>query len=43
MRAHEHPSLNHRIEVTSGVLAEESRDLIQAFFRERRSTTQPFD
>ena len=36
MQAHEHPSLNHRIEVTGGVLAEESRELMQAFFRERR-------
>ena len=36
MRAHEHPSLNHRIEVTGGVLAGESRDLIQAFFQGRR-------
>jgi tRNA(adenine34) deaminase len=37
MRAHEHASLNHRIDVTGGVLAAESRDLIQAFFRERRA------
>jgi tRNA(adenine34) deaminase len=37
MRAHEHPSLNHRMEVTGGVLAAESRELIQAFFRERRT------
>lgn len=29
-------SLNHRVEVTSGVRAEESRELMQAFFRERR-------
>jgi len=36
MRAHEHPSLNHRIEVTGGVLASESRELIQAFFQSRR-------
>ena len=43
MRAHEHPSLNHRLEVTGGVLAEESRELMQTFFRERRSTTPPFD
>ena len=27
MRAHEHPSLNHRLEVTGGVLAGESREL----------------
>jgi tRNA(adenine34) deaminase len=35
-RAHEHPALNHRIEVVSGVRAAEARDLMQAFFRERR-------
>ena len=28
--------LNHRIEIVSGVLAEESRTLIRSFFRERR-------
>ena len=38
MRAHEHPSLNHRIEITSGVLAAEARELMQAFFRDRRAT-----
>ena len=36
MRAHEHPSLNHRIDVTGGVLAADSRELIQAFFQGRR-------
>jgi tRNA(adenine34) deaminase len=36
VRAHEHPSLNHRIDVTGGVLAADSRDLIQAFFQGRR-------
>jgi len=29
-------NLNHRIEVTSGVLADECRELMQTFFRERR-------
>jgi tRNA(adenine34) deaminase len=29
-------SLNHRIEITSGVLANECRELMQKFFRERR-------
>jgi tRNA(adenine34) deaminase len=38
MHAHEHPALNHRIEITSGVLASEARELMQAFFRERRAT-----
>jgi len=36
MRAHEHPSLNHRIEVVGRVLEVECRDVIQAFFAERR-------
>jgi len=36
MRAHEHPSLNHRLEVTGRVLEEECREVIQAFFAERR-------
>jgi tRNA(adenine34) deaminase len=30
------PRLNHRCEVTGGVLADESADLLRAFFRERR-------
>src|SRR5688572_22278460 len=38
MRAHEHPSLNHRMEATGGVLEEECRSLIQAFFAERRDS-----
>jgi len=36
MRAHEHPALNHRLEVTGRVLEEECRDVMQAFFKERR-------
>lgn len=36
--AHETPGLNHRPTVVGGVLAEESRALMQAFFRARRST-----
>jgi tRNA(Arg) A34 adenosine deaminase TadA len=36
MRAHEHPSLNHRLEVTSRVLEDECREVIQSFFAERR-------
>jgi len=31
-----HPSLNHQMEVTSGVLAGRCMDLLQTFFRERR-------
>ena len=37
MRAHEHPSLNHRIETTRGVLADDSRAIVQEFFRARRT------
>jgi tRNA(adenine34) deaminase len=35
-RAHELPSLNHRIEVVGGVLEEDCRAAIQEFFRTRR-------
>jgi tRNA(adenine34) deaminase len=35
-RVHEHPALNHRVAVVSGVLAAECRELLQAFFRQRR-------
>ena len=31
-----HPSLNHQVEVTSGVLAAESAAILQSFFAERR-------
>jgi tRNA(adenine34) deaminase len=31
-----HPRLNHQMPVTSGQLAEESGELLRAFFRERR-------
>jgi tRNA(adenine34) deaminase len=33
------PTLNHRFEVVEGVLEEECRGIVQAFFRSRRSTT----
>lgn len=36
-RAHELPGLNHRIAVVEGVLEAECREIIQAFFRARRS------
>lgn len=35
-RAHDLPGLNHRLETVQGVLEEECRAVIQAFFRERR-------
>jgi len=37
MRAHEHPSLNHRLVAVGGVLEDECRGVIQEFFEERRS------
>jgi tRNA(adenine34) deaminase len=36
-RAHEHPALNHRLTVVSGVLARECRALIETFFAARRA------
>ena len=32
----QHPVLNHRFEVTGGVLADESSELLKAFFRDKR-------
>ena len=37
MRVLEAPALNHRVEVVSGVLADESVKLLQSFFSARRS------
>jgi tRNA(adenine34) deaminase len=39
MRAHEHPSLNHRLEAVGGVLEAECRDVMQEFFQSRRQET----
>lgn len=36
LRVLEHPMLNHRVEVTSGVLAEDCAAILQAFFAARR-------
>lgn len=36
VRGGELPGLNHRFAVVSGILEAECRDLVQAFFRERR-------
>ena len=36
MRAHEHPSLNHRIEAVGGLLEAECRAVMQEFFESRR-------
>lgn len=35
-QAHENPSLNHRIDVVSGVREDECRAVLQAFFKNRR-------
>jgi tRNA(adenine34) deaminase len=35
-----HPQLNHKIEVRSGVLAGRSAEILQAFFRSRRSLSR---
>ena len=40
MRALDHPSLNHRIDVIEGVLEEDCRGIIQEFFRSRRADRQ---
>ena len=37
MRALDHPALNHRVDIVGGVLDAECRELMQAFFRQRRS------
>lgn len=37
MKALDHPNLNHRFEVTAGVLADDCREVMQAFFRQRRA------
>jgi tRNA(adenine34) deaminase len=36
----QHPRLNHRVELTTGVLAEEAAEALRAFFRARRSTSR---
>jgi len=36
MQVLNHPQLNHRVEVRSGVLAGRSAELLQTFFRDRR-------
>ena len=38
MRAHEHPSLNHRMTATGGILADECRAVMQEFFESRRKS-----
>lgn len=38
MQVLNHAALNHRVEVTSGVLAGRAMEMLQAFFRERRKS-----
>ena len=38
MRMLDHPALNHRIEIISGVLEDQCREMIQGFFGEKRRT-----
>lgn len=40
MCALDHPSLNHRVDVVSGVLEDECRELLQGFFKTRREATR---
>jgi tRNA(adenine34) deaminase len=40
MQVLNHPALNHRMEVTVGVLAEECSAILQSFFRERRTAKE---
>ncbi len=37
MRAHEHPAMNHRLSADGGMLEDECRAAMQAFFRNRRA------
>ncbi len=37
----QHPLLNHRVQLTTGVLADESGDVLRAFFRARRRGKAP--
>ena len=42
-RAHELAGLNHRLDVIGGVLEDESRALLQAFFQSRRAAARGAD
>jgi tRNA(adenine34) deaminase len=42
-RAHEFAGLNHRLTAIGGVLADESRALLQRFFQERRASARSGD
>lgn len=38
-----HPALNHQMQVTTGVLAARCREMLQSFFRERRTQSSSED
>ena len=40
MQVFENPSLNHRVEVSGGVLAARSMDIVQNFFRTKRNLSE---
>ena len=40
MQVLNHPALNHRMEITAGVLAEECSAILQGFFRDRRAAKE---
>ena len=42
-RAHELAGLNHQLEVQGGVCADESRELLQKFFKDRRANARSGD
>ena len=41
MRAHEHPALNHRLEIQGRVLEADCREVMQRFFEGRRQASRP--
>jgi tRNA(adenine34) deaminase len=38
VRALDHPTLNHRFDITAGVLADDCRGVMQEFFRQKRTS-----
>jgi tRNA(adenine34) deaminase len=39
MQVLNHPSLNHRLDITAGVLGEECAEILRSFFRRKRSSS----
>jgi hypothetical protein len=42
-RAHELPGLNHRLQALGGVLEDDSRQMLQEFFQQRRISARSAD